>query len=340
MMEHTMSALATGFKIDPTDSLKRLGGQRYTTQDKPEADRLEWLTEVSGKEWAKVDITPSKDHTVFNDVLLYPWREGMRLAPVCSSPICLSRMHEPLKPAHDCYNFVLITSGQYKLEQAGREMFLKAGDMTLYDLTRPHRITMPTQISKILISIPRPLMQQKVANINDLTATRLPTNHGIGAVTSSVIRSTVNQLNTLDQDQYLELGNHILSLFILSTNRVNGQHEPITRHSSLVLLRVKSYINNNLEDSKLDASSIADGVGLSVRYINNLFSKEDTSLMRYVSQQRLELSRRLLSSGIYAQDSITVIAMRCGFNNMAHFSRVFKEAYGLSPRAYRQVKIN
>lgn len=339
-MQHASSVSATGFMTDPSESLKRLGGQRYTTQDKPAAARLAWLTDVIGKEWANVNITPSKDHTVFNDILLYPWREGMRLSPIRSNPVCLSRMNEPVKPAHDCYNVVMLTSGEYKLEQAGREVFLKPGDMTLYDVTQPHRITIPTQFSKILISIPRSLLQQRVTNINELTAKRIPTNQGIGAVTSSVIYSTVNQLDTLDQDQYMELASHVLDLFILSTNELKDQSESITRHSSIVLMRVKAYINCHLADSQLDATSIADGVGLSVRYINNLFRKEGISLMRYVTQQRLELSRRILTSSIYTKDSITVIAMRCGFNNMAHFSRVFKEVYGLSPRAYRQAKRN
>jgi AraC-like DNA-binding protein/mannose-6-phosphate isomerase-like protein (cupin superfamily) len=340
MMQHAMSTSATGVMIDPANSLKRLGGHRYTTLDKPASHRLEWLTDVIGKEWANVEITPSKNHAVFNDILLYPWREGMRLSPIRSNPVCLSRMNEPLKPAHDCYNVVVLTSGEYKLEQAGREVFLKPGDMTLYDVTQPHRITIPTKFSKILISIPRSLLQQRVTNINDLTAKRIPTNQGIGVVTSSVIYSTVSQLNTLDQDQYMELANHVLDLFILSTNVLNGQSKSISRHSSLVLMRVKAYINCHLADSQLDASSIAEGVGLSIRYINNLFSKEGLSLMRYVTQQRLELSRRLLSSSIYAKDSITIIAMGCGFNNMAHFSRVYKETYGISPRAYRQVKMN
>jgi AraC family transcriptional activator of tynA and feaB len=335
-MQYAESSTATGFITDPTESLKRLSGQRYTTQDKPEPDRLEWLTDVIGKEWANVEITPSKDHAVFNDILLYPWRDGMRLSPIRSNPVCLSRMHEPVKPAHDCYNVVLLTSGEYKLEQEGREVFLKPGDMTLYDVTQPHRITIPTQFSKILISIPRTLLQQRITNINDMTATPISTKSGIGAITSSMIYSTVNQLNALNQNQYMELANHVLDLFILSAK---GENKSISRHSNLLLLRVKGYISFHLADSQMDASSIARGVGLSVRYINNLFQKEGISLMRYVTQQRLELSRRILTSSIYKQDSITVIAMSCGFNNMAHFSRVFKDAFGLSPRAYRQTKI-
>ncbi len=335
-MEQSIFASTAGFAKDPVNSLIRLGGLRYTTQDKPVTHRLHWLTEVIGREWANVEVTPSKDHAIFNDILLYPWLEGMRLSPIRSNPVCLSRMHEPIKPAHDCYNLVVLTSGKYKLEQAGREVYLNKGEMALYDVTQPHRITIPTPFSKILISIPRNILQKRVPNINDFTATCLTTNRGIGAVTSSLIYSIVNNLDTLEQDQYMQLATHVLDMFMLSTNIIAGKHESITRHGSQVLLRVKSYINHHLTDNDLDAARIADGVGLSVRYLNNLFSNEGISLMRYVTQQRLELGRRILAKRMPVQDSVTDIAMHCGFNNVSHFSRVFKQAYGLSPRAYRQ----
>ncbi len=339
-MKQSTLANATGFKIDPTDNLRRLGGLRYTTQDHPAEHRLEWLTEVIGKEWADVEIIPPKDNNIFNDILIYPWRNGMRLSPIRSNPVCLSRMREPIKSTHDCYNVILLTSGQYKLEQSGREVFLKPGELTLYDVTQPHRITIPDQFSKILISIPRSILRHRVTNINDLKATRISTNQGIGAVVASFIYSVVNQLHMLDQGQYMELADHVVELFALSTTSLNDQCGSIRLHSSLVLMRVKAYIHHHLGDSELDSSRIAGGVGLSVRYLNNLFSKESTSLMQYVTQQRLELSRRYLAKRIYEKESITTIAMRCGFNNMAHFSRVFKQAYGLSPRAYRQAKMD
>nr|WP_269147708.1 AraC family transcriptional regulator [Methylophaga nitratireducenticrescens] len=37
---------------------------------------------------------------------------------------------------------------------------------------------------------------------------------------------------------------------------------------------------------------------------------------------------------------MTQIAMQYGFNNMSHFSRIFKKYYGCSPRAYRQLFTN
>jgi AraC-like DNA-binding protein len=98
---------------------------------------------------------------------------------------------------------------------------------------------------------------------------------------------------------------------------------------------VKQFITCNLTDTELNAGIIASAMGLSVRYINNLFSEEDTSLMRYLTQQRLARSRHYLASSVYQHLSITELAMQSGFSNMAHFSRVFHQVYGMPPRDYR-----
>ena len=46
--------------------------------------------------------------------------------------------------------------------------------------------------------------------------------------------------------------------------------------------------------------------------------------MPYVTEQPLCLVQRRLSNNNYLNRSITELAIESGFNNMAHFSRVFK----------------
>lgn len=321
---------------DVPASLSRLDGQRFCTDDQPAKQRVDWLKEVIGREYANVDITPPGQMRLYNDMFIYPWQQGMRLSPIRSNAITLERL--PREPAHitqDCYFAVLLTAGKYKLEQGGREVFLKPGEMSFYDATQPHRITIPEQFSKVLISIPRPLLDARQANISRLTATKLSAGRGVAAIAASMIGSTVAQLEQLDRSDFQALSEPVLELFSLSLAEMQGDSNQMSRHRGLALLRVKRFIANNLTDTELDATAIAAAVGLSVRYINNLFMEENTSLMRYLTQQRLERSRHYLASRLYQQLSITEIALRCGFNNMAHFSRIFHRLYGFSPRAYR-----
>lgn len=323
------------------NSLHRLGGQRFSTEDQPPKQRLEWLKDIIGREYTNVDITPPDKTPLYNDMFLYPWQQGLRLSPICSNAITLERLpKEPESVCQDCYFAILLISGQYKLQQGGREVFLKPGEMSFYDATEPHRISIPQKFSKILISVPRPLLDGRISNLSRLTATRLPTETGIAAITSAMIQSTVRQLGHLNNMAFQSLTEPMLDMLTMSLAGMQENNGPMSRYKSLTLLRVKRFIANNLADTELNADLISRAVGLSSRYINNLFNKENTSLMRYLMQQRLAYSHQLLINPACLHLNITEIAMRAGFNNMAHFSRVFHQAYGASPRSYRYKMVN
>jgi AraC family transcriptional activator of tynA and feaB len=319
-------------------NLARLGGQRFCTDDQSPSHRQEWLKEIIGKEYANVDISPLEDVKLFNEMAIYPWRYGMRLSPIKSNAIKLKRLtNEPTEATQDYYFAVVLTSGKYSLEQRGREV--SHCSLAIYDETEPHSIVMPQSSSKILISIPRNILNQRIYNVGKLTAQKVPSKSGIGAVATSFIQSVVNQLDELEKSQFLEMTDPILDMLTLSLSQLNTSPIDLSDHKSLTLMRVKQFINKHGEDCDFNPIAISNGVGLSVRYINNLFNTEDTSLIRFLTQQRLELAKRRLSNNLLSHKTITELAMQSGFNNMAHFSRIFKQNYGMSPRKYRSCSL-
>ncbi|AFJ02158.1 transcriptional regulator, AraC family [Methylophaga frappieri] len=318
-------------------SLIQLDGQRLCTKYLPEKQRVAWLKEVIGREYANVDIQAPKEMPLFNDMYLFPWQRGMRLSPIHSNALSIQRLaQEPDNAEQDCYFIVMPTKGEYKLEQDGKEVFLKPGEMTLYDATRPHRIEMPTAFSKLLISIPRYTLEGLVRGVSRLTATNLSKRTNMANVTLAMLAGMLKQMNQFKAQDFQSLAEPALQLITMTLNQANGIDSKLSRHRELALHRVKNYIAHNIDESNLTARQVANSVGLSVRYINNLFTEEQTSLMRYLTQQRLMLSHQILSSHLYNHFSITEVAMRCGFNSLAHFSRVFHEMYGLSPRELRK----
>jgi len=318
-------------------TLARLGGQHFSTESQARSSRLEWLKEVIGREYANIEISPHEDDPIFNDMLIYPWQSGMKLSAIKSHSLQIERLSgEPTGIEQDCYFAVLLTSGKYKLEQGGREVFLEKGDMALYDATQWHRVSMPESASKIIVSIPRPLLNQRINNAANLTAKKISAKSGLGAVASSFIQTTVNQLDSLDRAAFIDMTEPVLDILTLSLNQLNPGSIHLSGTQSSTLFHVKKYIQQHCEQSDLTPALISQAVGLSVRYINDLFSSEDTSLMRYVTQQRLCLVHRRLSNHNYLNRSITELAIQSGFNSPAHFSRVFKIKYGMSPRQFRE----
>ena len=63
---------------------------------------------------------------------------------------------------------------------------------------------------------------------------------------------------------------------------------------------------------------------------------EQTSFRSYVQMQRLERCKRDLSDPAHATRHISDIAFAWGFNDLAHFSRIFKQKFGASPREWRE----
>lgn len=54
---------------------------------------------------------------------------------------------------------------------------------------------------------------------------------------------------------------------------------------------------------------------------------------KWLRERRLERARTMLSTG---RLQVSEVAFQCGFENLSHFSRVFKEAYGHAPALMRE----
>ncbi|MEC4749169.1 hypothetical protein [Methylomicrobium sp. Wu6] len=90
--------------MPPTQRIK------YSTDDFAPHERLEWLREVIGREYANVEITPPRTG-VFNEMTIYSWHR-LRLSVIRSDEIVLQRLpREPDLISQDTYLAVVHLSG-------------------------------------------------------------------------------------------------------------------------------------------------------------------------------------------------------------------------------------
>lgn len=308
---------------------------KLSTDDIPAWYRHEWLREVIGREYANVDIIPPKRGRLFNEMTIYPW-QNLRLSVIRSNSIHINRLpNEPHCSSQDAYFGVILLSGEYLLEQHNREVFLKPGDMTIYDATLPHRIHCPNSFSKLIISIPRKVMQERLAGVEHCTALHIKGNQGIASVASSFIKTVAQEAHSMTSATFDATSENALDIFTMALNSVRPQNIHLSRSRSLSLYRVKYFVERNLQDSTLDTAKIVAGTRLSARYINELFEDENTSLMRYVWDRRLIHCYQELTNPIYSIKHLSEIALCWGFNDFSHFSRAFKQKYGVTARSLK-----
>jgi acetamidase/formamidase/AraC-like DNA-binding protein len=112
--------------------------------------------------------------------------------------------------------------------------------------------------------------------------------------------------------------------------------ETITQVQAGHLRRVDAAIEAQLGNPHLTIADIARQEGLSQRYLQRLFERQDTTFSTYLRERRLERCCGDLIDPKYADQSIAAISYRWGFSDQAHFSRMFSATYGISPRDFRK----
>jgi len=105
-------------------------------------------------------------------------------------------------------------------------------------------------------------------------------------------------------------------------------------HSSAAHRRAAlAFIERNLRDPTMSVSRVAQAVGVSERHLARAFGETGTGVARTILELRLELARRIL--GAPGAPTVHDVALSSGFVSHAHFSRVFRERYEMTPADWR-----
>ena len=100
--------------------------------------------------------------------------------------------------------------------------------------------------------------------------------------------------------------------------------------------RVAAYIESNL-GGNIQATDLATLVNLSTSHFFRGF-KASVGLtpFEYVSQRRVELALRLMST---TSDPLSQIAVQCGLCDQSHLCRLFRRLVGQTPDAWRRANV-
>jgi transcriptional regulator GlxA family with amidase domain len=108
------------------------------------------------------------------------------------------------------------------------------------------------------------------------------------------------------------------------------------RNSLPPLLQTAISLMETHIESPVDIAAIADEIGLSIRQLQRLFLQHTaTTPARFYVTLRIERARQML---LYSNISTLEISIAAGFSSMSHFSHWFKQVYGQTPTAFRQLQ--
>lgn len=99
---------------------------------------------------------------------------------------------------------------------------------------------------------------------------------------------------------------------------------------------IQACIQKYLTSADLTCDRVAAYCGISPRYLCYVLKANNTSFSELLWSQRLPKAREWLVADSFERYPIHKIATMAGFKSAAHFSRMFKSVYQVSPKEYRE----
>lgn len=198
---------------------------------------------------------------------------------------------------------------------------LRPGQMLICDADRPFMRGFSGGLEELVVKVPRSLFAE-VSGVKTLTSPVVMDFARSSNMHANVFARIVSRAaRSIDPKPAEES----TLLDLLSTITVPGNRDLSSVHRAAA----QAFIDDNLVDLNLSASTIARGIRISERHLSRVFAKTETTIPRYIMNRRLDLAHDLLRRDAAVEQTIADIAHRCGFTAATHFSHVFRKKFGL-----------
>lgn len=308
----------------------------FSTTDVGPQHRFDYWHSVACDNLVGHSSTPECRQT-FNAELQVGSVAGAELVLFENAPMDVSRTLKHVAQSQSDDLFVCRqAAGLLALEQDGRQLVLGGGDVTLLDPNLPYAARFSAASKLLVVKVKRDALEARVGRIRDLIAIALKPSKPENRWTSSFLAMLPSVSSRLTVTAQEIASNQVLDLVAISLLDTRGSSKSGIASWSLSLLRVRSAIEARLSDPKLNAATVAEAAGVSVRYANGLLAKECTSIMRLALTMRLQRCRQALEDPMQNHRTLSEIARGWGFSDMTHFGRSFRAVYGVLPRDFRK----
>ena len=246
------------------------------------------------------------------------------------TPALIARAHERY------FKLNLQLEGTGLLVQDNREAVLRPGDLAIYDTSRPYTLTFEEQARMMVVMFPCDALALPADYVGQLAAVRMAGSAGLSGIVGQFIRQLSENLDVLSGPSGSRLAANALDLVSTMLHAEMDIAPDRMKPQALLAVSIREYIEANLADPLLSPATIAAAHFISTRHLHNVFHESGTTVASWIRSQRLEGARRDLRDPLHAGKSVGAVAAHWGFLDAAHFSRTFRDAFGVPPSDWRR----
>lgn len=306
----------------------------YSTAALPSADRFEYFRDVVDRVFCPMQVQPNvAGGKLFTGAISVTDLRTIKLAHVATTACAVRRRSQDIaRLSQSGYLVKFQLAGQSLWMQRGREVHLRPGDFVICSTTEPYSLRFLEDYSMPVLALTEQTMRHLVPNPNQFLGIRMDGADADCGLLSSFVQQVVARMGKMAEPLLMRVEANILDLLgaVLSVRAAAKAVGPDDQ-----LKRIKSFIQQHLQDHTLGPVSVAVEFGISVRYVHSLFKDEPLTLGQYIRSLRARACRLELESETCAGTSLTDIALKWGFYDLSHMSRCFREEFRTSPKEIR-----
>ncbi len=301
------------------------------------ADRTTAVREAIAKEFVSLDIGfPGAEvpavRSMISDI------GDLRVCSISSNIVQAKRSAELARDELEPSVFLGVqTSGRCLVDQHGREAVLGPGRLVLFESTAPFSLVDAAGITQVKIRIPMDRLALPREVVTRATAVALVPDHPVADLAAVYFQRMAAQPERFSEPAAASVSQPSIELVrALITIHLDLTNVAAESMQATLRLRILEYVRANLRDVNLSATQIAAEHHISVRHLYQVLADGQVPLGSWIRTQRLEGCRIDLTRPELQTLSIATLARRWGFADASTFGRVFRSAYGVSPREYRR----
>lgn len=230
----------------------------------------------------------------------------------------------------DHYYVVLQVAGACHVAQNGRASRLDVGDVALIDSVRPvvyHSNDRGSRwvglhLSRSLVSQLAVVPEGGACARGDTLAGRLFHRLILGAARES-------SLSPARAEPYVQLALYDLLGAMFGSSTL----PPLSSNTDKLFERLCCIIKSRFADPRLRLANVAAEAGISLRYLQKLFTARGSSCTSFMNSVRLDHAARLLHhrAVLRSGQPLSEIALASGFADYNYFARAFRRRFGHPP---------
>ncbi|MCP3390075.1 helix-turn-helix domain-containing protein [Bradyrhizobium sp. CCGB12] len=229
----------------------------------------------------------------------------------------------------ECYFVVAQLTGGSTIIQNDRIVNAAAGELVLLDSTRPVTSVGVQQAQWLGLQLPR----QKLVSHLGFEPQGGTLGRGQGQAARILSQLALDPVGNVEPavasaDDYMRLVVYDLLGALFAPLAPLG-----SRHTDKLFGRVCGIIKDRFADPNISPREVAAEMGISLRYLQSLFTNRGWTCSHYISSLRLDHAAHLIErrASMKTGQPLSDIAYACGFRDYTHFARGFRRRFGTTP---------